>query len=113
MKSGVCAVGIRVEEAHDAELSEGDRDPALRKRGKKQERRTEAGDFLVAQRNDVVPRVEQYKALCSDLDSARCPPTMSSTLSVLTSNKGEEGRLSNEFSISSLHQDPGGWNQRI
>jgi hypothetical protein len=24
----------------------------------------------------------------------------------------EESRLSNEFSISSLHQDSGGWNQR-
>src|SRR2546429_919862 len=35
LKSGVCAVSIRVEEVHDAELSEADLDPAVRKRGKK------------------------------------------------------------------------------
>src|SRR5260370_36320611 len=40
------------------------------------------------------------------------PPAMSSTSSALTSNEVEEIRLSPEFSISSLHHDPGGWNQR-
>src|SRR6266550_955287 len=39
-------------------------------------------------------------------------PTMSSTSSALTSNRVEESRLSRAFSISSLHQDRGGGNQR-
>ena len=61
-----------------------------------------------------IEEVRQTELAEADFEPAigKRPPTMSSTSSAPTSNRVEESRLSNAFSISSLHQDRGGGNQR-